>query len=167
MHIDTVSCVSSATSDIQYSSLFPMPSNLNLPLIVGATLSAAAALMHIGVIIGGASWYRFFGAGERMARAAERGKIYPTIVTLLIVAMLALWSACAFSGAGLLPQLPLLRSALCFITAVYLARGLIIFPMALFKPAAATPFSWWSSLICLNFGVVHLWGVAQAWNSLT
>jgi hypothetical protein len=36
-------------------------------------LSAAAALLHIAVIVGGAEWYRFFGAGEGMARLAERG----------------------------------------------------------------------------------------------
>lgn len=33
-------------------------------LIAGGLLSAAAALLHIAVIVGGPDWYRFFGAGE-------------------------------------------------------------------------------------------------------
>ena len=36
----------------------------NYWLITGGILSAVAAVLHIAVIIGGANWYRFFGAGE-------------------------------------------------------------------------------------------------------
>ncbi|MGQ4584278.1 hypothetical protein [Lysobacter sp. F60174L2] len=36
-------------------------------------LNAIAALLHVGCIIFGASWYRFFGAGERMAQLASAG----------------------------------------------------------------------------------------------
>ena len=35
--------------------------------------SAIAALAHLGCIIFGGDWYRFFGAGEQMARMAEAG----------------------------------------------------------------------------------------------
>jgi len=43
-------------------------------LVVGGWLSVAASLLHIGCIIGGPDWYRFFGAGEEMAQAAARGE---------------------------------------------------------------------------------------------
>jgi hypothetical protein len=70
-------------------------------LVAGGVLSAGASLLHLGCIAGGASWYRFFGAGEKMARMAERGwRAVP--VTVLIAAVLALWSAYAFSAAGVL-----------------------------------------------------------------
>ena len=36
-------------------------------LIAGAVLSGIAGLLHLAIILGGAPWYRFFGAGERMA----------------------------------------------------------------------------------------------------
>ena len=36
----------------------------NYWLITGGILSAVAAVLHIAVIIGGADWYCFFGAGE-------------------------------------------------------------------------------------------------------
>ncbi len=35
-------------------------------LITGAICSALAALAHLGCIIFGAQWYRYFGAGEEM-----------------------------------------------------------------------------------------------------
>src|SRR3546814_7213592 len=76
-------------------------------LIVGGWLSVVAALLHIACIFGGHDWYRFFGAGEGMARAAARGDPRPTLITLAISAILLVWSAYAFSGAGSLPRLPL------------------------------------------------------------
>jgi len=45
------------------------------------TLSFIASALHIAIIIGGPSWYRFFGAGESMASMAERVLI--TLVYLL------------------------------------------------------------------------------------
>ena len=81
-------------------------------LIVGGVLSAAASLLHLAVIAGGPSWYRFFGAGEEMARMAEQGSLTPALVTIGIATVLAIWAAYAFAGAGLIPRLPLMRTAL-------------------------------------------------------
>lgn len=54
-------------------------------LIAAAICTALAALAHIGCIIFGADWYRFFGAGEQMAQMAEAGDWYPAVVTSVIV----------------------------------------------------------------------------------
>jgi len=80
-------------------------------LIAGGILSAGASLLHLGIITGGPDWYRFFGAGESMARMAEQGSWTPTVITLGIASVLAVWSAYAFSGAGLIPRLPLIPAA--------------------------------------------------------
>lgn len=61
-------------------------------LMLGAGLSSIAAIMHIGIIFGGGDWYRFFGAGEQMAQAAESGKAFPAIVTVGIAATLSIWA---------------------------------------------------------------------------
>ncbi len=53
-------------------------------LIAAGVLSAAAALLHLAIVAGGPDWYRFFGAGEGMARMAERGLLRPTLITLAI-----------------------------------------------------------------------------------
>jgi hypothetical protein len=133
-------------------------------LVSGAVLSAVAALLHVGCIIFGASWYRFFGAGERMAQLATAGSWRPTLITSGIVLVLATWSLYAFSGAGVVPRLPLVRTALFLITGIYLLRGVAgIFVAA----SSGSAFWWWSSAICLTIGLIHLIGVRQAWASLS
>ncbi|MEP7096321.1 MAG: hypothetical protein ABI748_01555 [Dokdonella sp.] len=135
-------------------------------LIAGAAFSAAAALLHLGCILFGAPWYRFLGAGERMAQAALDGRWYPTVVTLAIAVILSIWSLYALSGAGVIGRLPFLRFGLCVITAIYLLRGIGFIP--LMRRIPDNSFSFWivSSLICLVFGVVYLIGVRQAWAHL-
>ena len=138
----------------------------NYWLIAGGCLSLVAALLHVGCIVGGPDWYRFFGAGEGMACAAERGEMMPHLLTLVIAAILAVWAAYAFAGAGLRRALPLMRTGLIAISAIYLLRGLVILP-ALAIEQARTPFNIWSSLIVLGYGVVYAVGTWQAWPSLS
>ena len=136
-------------------------------LVAGGILSALAALLHLAVIAGGTDWYRFFGAGEEMARMAEQGSLRPALLTLAIAVLLAIWSAYAFAGAGLLRSLPLMRTALVAITAVYLLRGLMLLPLALLRPDLVTPFDVWSSLIVLVYGLCYALGTRRAWPSLS
>ena len=141
-----------------------MEDTRNAFLIAGALLSALAAALHVGCIVFGAPWYRFFGAGERMAQMAIAGNWYPTVVTAAIAFVLAMWSLYALSGAGVIRALPPLRLALCGITAIYLLRGLVIVPLVVL--GKSTPFWWWSSMICLLIGSVHLAGLSQVWARL-
>ena len=143
-----------------------MQTTVNIPLTVGALLSAVAALLHLGIIAGGPAWYRFFGAGERYARAAEEGRWFPTIVTLGIATVLFAWSMYALAGAGVIAGLPFLKAALVTITAVYLVRGVAFAPLVRARGGRLTPFVVWSSLICFGYGVVHLVGLMQRWAAL-
>ncbi len=135
-------------------------------LIAGGILSAGASLLHLGVIIGGPDWYRFFGAGEGMARMAEQGSWTPTVITLGIASVLAVWSAYAFSGAGLIPRLPLIRTALVLISGVYLLRGLVLIPALVINRGEVMPFILWSSLIVLVYGITYAVGTWKAWPAL-
>lgn len=137
-------------------------------LLGGAVLSVMAALLHVGCIFFGPSWYRFFGAGERMAQLSAAGHITPILVTSGIAAVLAVWSLYALSGAGVIPRLPLVRTALCLITGIYLLRGLAGFVLAAVAPGERSVAFWcWSSAICLGIGVLHLVGTRQAWLQLS
>lgn len=139
---------------------------MNYYLIIGGSLSALAAIIHIGCIIFGASWYRFFGAGEKMARLAEQGSLQPTLITGGIVLVLTIWALYAFSAAGIIFRLPLMRLALVVITVIYLVRGLAGF-FFISSPMGRSPEFWiWSSVICLMIGIVHLVGLKQVWVSL-
>jgi hypothetical protein len=137
-------------------------------LILAGWLSLAGAFIHIAAIVGGPDWYRFFGAGEAIARAAERGSWVPALMTTGIAAVLALWAAYAFAGAGLLRRLPLMRVALVAISGIYLLRGAMIFMPATFnRPDLSPAFMFWSSLIVLIYGIVYAVGTWRAWPHLT
>lgn len=133
-------------------------------LIAAGTLSAAAALLHLAIIAGGPGWYRFFGAGEGMARMAERGLLRPTLITVGIAAVLAIWAAYAFAGAGLIRRLPLMRAALVAISAVYLLRALVALPLLALGQGSA--FLIWSSAIVLVYGIAYAAGTRRAWPAL-
>lgn len=101
-----------------------------------------------------------------MARAAEAGKSGPALVTLAIAGVLFVWAAYAFSGAGLLGELPFRRLALSVISAVFLVRA-VAFP--LLKPAFPenTQRFWLvSSGICLLIGALYLFGLVALWPTL-
>lgn len=139
---------------------------MNVFLIFAGILSAIVAMLHIGCIYFGAPWYRFFGAGEQMAVLAERGSIQPTLITSGIVLVLSIWSLYAFSAAGIIFRLPLVRIALILITVIYLVRGIAGF-FFVSSPMGRSPEFWlWSSSICLCFGIIHLIGLKQQWTSL-
>lgn len=126
-----------------------------------------AALLHLGCIAFGASWYRALGAGEGMAQLAAAGHPRPTLFALFIASVLLLWACYALSGAGAIRRLPLLKPALCAITAVYLLRGIGFVALMPYFPGNSLTFWLLSSGICLGFGLVHLIGLKQRWHRLS
>lgn len=135
----------------------------NRYLIAGGILSLMASVLHLVCIVGGPDWYRFLGAGEEMAQMAERGEIYPAVLTFLIAAVLFVWALYAFSGAGLIRKLPFLKTGLTIISAIYLLRGLALVPGYIFVPDLVTPFLVWSSLISGVYGICYAVGTMQVW----
>jgi hypothetical protein len=129
-------------------------------LALAGLLVALASLAHLACIAVGARGYRFMGAGERMARAVEAGKIKPTLITLAIAGVLLVWALYAFSGAGLAPRLPLTELALFFISVVFLGRA-VAFPVLRPRfPENSTTFWLVSSAFCLVIGLLYAVGLA-------
>ena len=135
-------------------------------LVLAAVCSGVAALLHLGCIFFGGDWYRFLGAGEQMAQMAEAGHIYPTMITLGITILLAIWSLYALSGAGIILKLPLLRIGLCLIAVIYLLRGVAFLPLMPMFPDNSIVFWIISSTICFAFGLVYFLGIKQSWSHL-
>jgi hypothetical protein len=137
---------------------------MNYFLISGGILSFAASALHIAIIFGGPKWYIFFGAGEKMAQMATRGHWYPPVLTAFIASILAIWGLYAFSGAGLISRLPLMRFCLVGISAVYLIRGFM--PFLIFKAFPELSAAFWlvSSVICAIIGLCYALGTWQEWS---
>ena len=76
-----------------------MKTQPNVLLLIGGYLAFVISLLHLLIIIGGAEWYRFFGAGEGMATQAEQGSMMPALVTLGI-ALVFLVDVVFFMGEG-------------------------------------------------------------------
>ena len=128
-----------------------------LIMTIAGLLSFLVAILHITIIFGGAAWYRFFGAGEQMATMAEQGSWIPSIVTLAITIVFAIWGIYAFASAGIVAKMPLQKLALAAISLVYIVRGLVVLAI-LAKPELANPFNIWSSVISLVIGLFYAYG---------
>jgi len=138
----------------------------NRYLIMGALCSGIAAISHLGCIVFGGDWYRFFGAGEQMAVMSEQGSLYPAIVTFLIVVVLSLWCLYGLSGARVILRLPLLRLGLCVISFIYLLRGVAFVGIMPLFPENGLMFWLISSGVCLSVGGLYAIGTYQCWHVL-
>jgi hypothetical protein len=139
--------------------LNPAARRANPWLLSAAAATALAALAHLACIAIGPTAYLTMGAGPRMAELAEAGHWYPPVITVVIAGMLFVWSAYALSGAGLIRRLPLLRTILIAITAVFLLRGFARPVLEPHFPGNSETFWFWSSAICLAIGAVHAIGL--------
>lgn len=145
---------------------------LNPWMLAAAVASALAGLLHVGCVVFGvgcvvfgASWYRFVGAGQPMVQMVEAGRLFPHLVTLAIVLVLFGWGMYALVGAGWPLSLPWARWVILAIASVYLLRGIVGF---FIEPSSGRSqiFWWWSSVICVAIGGIHVIGLRQVWHRL-
>jgi hypothetical protein len=139
-------------------------------LKLAGMLSAIIGVFHLVIIFVGAPAYRYFGAGEKMAQLAERGSMIPTLVTLGLTVLFAVWSAYAFAGGGIIPRLPLQRFVLVAVGVVYTLRGILVGPQLVWffsgYRAQVPPRQLFFSLVALLSGLAYLAGTRQAWGQL-
>jgi hypothetical protein len=145
-------------------------------LIWSGIAAAACGLLHIAAIFGGPAWYRFIGATEPIIRMVERGHSYPVVVVLVAAAILFACAGYAFSGAGLIGRLPLLRTGLVLITAGMLIHGLGFLPMVVLRPDAMlavydgdgiNTILIVTTILCLVAGAGYALGTRAAWAQLS
>ena len=145
-----------------------MMRNENQWLKLGGILSLGVALLHIAIIFVGAPAYRYFGAPEGYARAAESGSASPAMRTLVLVTIFAIWGLYAFSGAGVIRRLPLLRIALLLIGIIYTLRGVFVFQQifqTLTSSEQVEPRKIVFTLVSLIIGLAYLIGTVINWRN--
>mgnify|MGYP003453193578 FL=1 len=97
-------------------------------LITGGLIAAATAIWHLLCIAGGPSWYAFARAPGIVIHSAKQGTLLAPISTTVIAGLMFTCTAYAFSGAGLIKKIPLLKSALVTIAFICLVRALSTVP---------------------------------------
>ncbi len=132
-----------------------MANNTQIFFILSCSLNIIAGLLHLWVIIKGPDGYRRFGAGEKMARMAEKGRLYPHLITLTIATVLFFFAYLCLSEIGMVPAVPFARYLLWILTAVYLIRGFIPLLTYRWVPLFQTQFFIISSVIVLGMGGTH------------
>ncbi len=134
-------------------------------------LSVVVAVLHVVIIFLGPPAYRYFGAGEEMARQAEEGSLAPAAMTLAVAAVFVVFALYAFAGAGLLRRRPpLLRTGLVAIATIYILRGLALLPeMAQYVRDSGTvmPRQLAFSAVSLTIGLLYLVGTVLLWPRLS
>ncbi len=128
-------------------------------IALASALDFAAAALHIAIIWGGAPWYRFFGAGEQMARWAEQGHAKPAVITAAIALTLAGFGVYTLSLGACCEWLPWRRELVWVITGIYALRAVVVLVLAPFVSPLRTPFMLWSSVICGGFATAHYWAL--------
>ena len=137
----------------------------NKALIAAAMCTFMAAVLHLFCIVFGGEWYLALGAGAEMARLADAGHWYPSVITLFISLVLVIWSLYALSGAKLLPKLLFLKFILVSISVVFLSRGVGFMFLKPMFPNNSEIFWFVSSSICFIIGMLYAIGTWQIWST--
>jgi hypothetical protein len=135
--------------------------------------ASCGALLHLLIPLGGPEWCAFFGAPRGLVQMARNGDLHAPISCVLIATLLICFAAYAFSGAGLLRRLPLLRGILLGIASILILRGLAFIPLILWRADALANicgdcrsiniFTVVTSLLCLGLGLGYAVGACKHW----
>jgi hypothetical protein len=97
-------------------------------LISAGVIASASAIWHLLCIFGGPSWFAFARAPQQIIDSAQQGTMIAPIGTVIVSSLMFACSVFAFSAAGLIRRVPLLKSALITIAILCTLRGLIGIP---------------------------------------
>ena len=132
-------------------------------LIAGGVITALISLLHVLLAVRPAL-YRYFGPGQQsgLTQMAVEGSRGTTIATAALALIFAVWAIYAFSGAGVIGELPLLRAALIAIGVIYVLRSLFVISEVRMVLTQGYPFRFVVfSTISLVAGLLYLIGALR------
>ena len=144
-----------------------MPAKVNKWLIAGGSFSALAACLQLTIPFGGPDWLGLFNAGDGIAKASGSELLIPSLFIVAAAIVLATSALYAFSGAGLIRQLPFLRTGLFLASAIFLVRGVALLPALALTQEPIDIDVVLSSFIFLACGLVYAVGTAAEWRRLS
>jgi hypothetical protein len=96
--------------------------------LLAALILFAGALLHVAVLAAGPEWIAFVGAPAEVVESAKLGTWLAPVSTLGVAALLAGLALYSLAAVGMLRPLPLVKPVLGLFAAIFVLRGLIIFP---------------------------------------
>lgn len=97
-------------------------------LISAGFIASAAAIWHLLCILGGPSWFAFARAPQQIIESAQQGTMIAPIGTIIVATLMFACTIFAFSAAGLIRKVPLVKPAVMTIATLCSLRGLIAIP---------------------------------------
>jgi ABC-type polysaccharide/polyol phosphate export permease len=133
--------------------LNPGEKALRVSVLLAAGIAAFGAAIHLAAIVGGPSWYAYFGAPPSIVASARDGTWLAPVSAAMIAGLMALCALYACSAVRLIPRLPLLRPALASMAAVCLIRGFALIPLSFKYPELINTFEVVAAIIWSTAGV--------------
>jgi hypothetical protein len=130
-------------------------------LTAAGILSLGVAAVHIMMSFS-VDLSEFFGAGPKIGQMMRDHDPLIYLIFVLIIGVLALFGLYGLSGAGRFARLPLLKTGLFTIGAIYTLRGIALFPESLamlgILHAEIPPQNLLSSAVSLATGLCFIFG---------
>jgi hypothetical protein len=130
-------------------------------LTVAGLLSLGVAAFHV-VLTFSSDWSGYFGATPEVVQMMREHDPLVYVLMVFLIAVFALFGLYGLSAAGRFRRLPLLRTGLVTISAIYALRGLVLIPetlgrLGLFQ-LQTPPQALISSAVSLAIGTFYTWG---------
>jgi len=128
-------------------------------LISAGIIALLAAIWHLLCIFGGPSWFAFARAPQAIIDSAHQGTLLAPIGTIIVASLMFSCSIFAFSAAGIIAKVPLLKPALMTIATLCTLRALVALPMIVttldvWEMVASTV--WFYVGLCFIIGSIEL-----------
>lgn len=135
--------------------------------LIAAGIAFFGALIHWIAPLLGVDWYRFLTSPRWVVQSARDQTWQAPVGAAVIGGLMFMCGLYACSGAGLIKRIPLLRTALCFIAALCIVRGSLIFPLMYKIPERLTAFDITASFVWLIAGLCFALGTVLSWRLLS
>ena len=135
-------------------------------IYLAVAISLFGVAVHAAAILGGPSWYAFFGAPPQIVASARAGTWLAPVSTAGIAVLMGICAAYGCSALGLFRRLPLLRTVLAGIAAICLLRGLVLVPLAFTHPQLLNLFEVVAALTWGMAGIGFLAGFLMSRSTL-
>jgi hypothetical protein len=97
-------------------------------LISAGVIACASSIWHLLCIFGGPHWFAFARAPQQIIDSSQQGTLLAPIGKVIVAILMFACTVFAFSAAGLIRKVPLLKSALITISILCVLRGLMAIP---------------------------------------